>query len=111
MSLLMNLGLKLDDVRRETLAILNGQPASSAMDWLFATTAEDIAKEYRDSALESAKDLRNWVDHIIAELPKCERGAFCAGWIDELIKKTYSVAYQVGQANGAVLVRGTKPEK
>ena len=109
-------GLELDNVRDEITSILglkiaDRETEGKITEWLFATTAEDVAKEYRTEALESAQDLKNWVDHIIDELSKCRSGAFDAGWIDGLIKRTYSVAYQIGQANGAVLVRGVKPKQ
>jgi hypothetical protein len=83
---------------------------SIAPDYLFATDAEEIARELREQARRSAEDLRIWVDHVIEAMDKHKSGAFDRGWIDTLQRRVALVASDIDRANGAVLVRGTARE-
>jgi len=79
---------------------------------IVSTTATE--KELQKSILNNAEKLQELVSHIIEELkhnmenamvPVNHDHAVVPLLIDELMKKTYEIIYEIGQIKGAILTR------
>lgn len=96
-------------------------PASKILEWqeqeqqrvdracaaMFATTAEDVARELRQDAGNEVLALQRWAGEIWNALESHKHGAFDRGWITRLQEYVQTIANLIDRANGATLVRGT----
>ncbi len=71
---------------------------------LLDTNAEEIAAEMLKEAQEGVESLQDWLNKMIKEMKRHQKGAFDIFWCSVMMEKALGIYNGVARCNGAVLV-------